>query len=64
MAVVLTPWPETPSVLEGSNRTTIAALTGVPVDVLPWLPRADFESLADAGAKWPIEEWLDVRERA
>jgi dethiobiotin synthetase len=64
VAVVMTPWPERPSLVEGSNRTTVEALTGVPVHVLPWLPRADFEALADAGAKWPLEEWLDVRERA
>jgi dethiobiotin synthetase len=62
-AVVMTPWPEEPSVLEGSNRTTVESLTGVPVHVLPRLARAEFEDLADAGAKWPLEEWLDVRER-
>lgn len=57
-AVVMTPWPEEPSLMEGSNRTTVEALTGVPVHLLPRLPRADFEALADAGAKWPLEEWL------
>ena len=34
-AVVLTPWPERPSKVEGSNRETVAALGGVPVLTLP-----------------------------
>jgi dethiobiotin synthetase len=36
-AVVLTPWPEGPSVMEQSNRSTIAALAGTEVLILPRL---------------------------
>lgn len=59
-AIVMTPWPEEPSLLEGSNRTTVEALSGVAVHTLPELARADFEALADAGAKWPLDEWLEA----
>jgi dethiobiotin synthetase len=45
-AVVLTPWPAKPTEVERSNRETIAALSGVPVQVLP---RFD---LTDPGS-WP-----------
>jgi len=45
-AVVLTPWPEAPGVIEESNRETIAALGEVEVLTLP---RID---LADPGG-WP-----------
>jgi dethiobiotin synthetase len=39
--VVLTPWPDQPSVMEQSNRATIEQLGGVPVDGLPPLtPRS------------------------
>jgi len=48
-AVVLTPWPEDPSVIERSNRTTIADLTGLPVETLPLLPGPDPTALAEAG---------------
>jgi dethiobiotin synthetase len=34
-AVVLTPWPGEPSPIEQSNRETIQALGGVPVETLP-----------------------------
>jgi dethiobiotin synthetase len=33
--VVLTPWPDEPSAMEGSNRATIEQLGGVPVHGLP-----------------------------
>jgi dethiobiotin synthetase len=36
-AVVLNPWPETPSLLEVSNRETIAQLGSVQVEMLPHL---------------------------
>jgi dethiobiotin synthetase len=39
--VVLTPWPERPSELEQSNRETITALGGVPVQTLPQLNLGD-----------------------
>jgi dethiobiotin synthetase len=36
-AVVLTPWPDAPATIEESNRETISALGGVPVETLPRL---------------------------
>lgn len=39
--VVLTPWPESPSAIERSNRETIVALTGVRIETLPRLDLAD-----------------------
>jgi dethiobiotin synthetase len=39
--VVLTPWPETPTEVERSNRDTIASLGGVPVETLPPIDLAD-----------------------
>ncbi len=38
-SIVLTPWPDDPSPVELSNRDTIAALAGIPVEVLPVLDR-------------------------
>ena len=56
-AVVLTPWPAQPSVMEQSNRTTIARRGGVPVHVLaPVIPAVD--ELAAAGTTLPIGDWL------
>ena len=40
-AVVLTPWPNQPSRVEQSNRETIEALSGVPVEVLSLLDLAE-----------------------
>jgi dethiobiotin synthetase len=56
--VVLTPWPDSPSVMERSNRATIERLGAVPVSTLPPLPRADVDSLAAAGAALPLDGWL------
>jgi dethiobiotin synthetase len=44
--VVLTPWPETPSEMERSNRETIERLGSIPVQTLP---RLDL----DAPESWP-----------
>ena len=44
--VVLTPWPESPSPIEESNRETIASLGEVRVETLPRL------DLGDPGS-WP-----------
>jgi dethiobiotin synthetase len=44
--VVLTPWPEAPSLLEVSNRETIADLGAVPVEMLPHLDLT-------APGRWP-----------
>ena len=49
-AVVLTPWPEAPSALERSNRTTIEHLGGVAVRTLARIERPDVDLLAAAGA--------------
>lgn len=43
-AVVLTPWPEQPSSIEGSNRETIESLAEVPVETLPRLDLGDPDS--------------------
>jgi dethiobiotin synthetase len=56
-AVVLTPWPREPSVMERSNRETIARRGGVEVWTLPEVTPA-VEDLARAGARLPVTEWL------
>ncbi|MGZ4167126.1 MAG: dethiobiotin synthase [Solirubrobacteraceae bacterium] len=56
--VVLTPWPRDPSVMERSNRETIARLGSVEVATLAPVARADPDLLADAGAELPLERWL------
>jgi dethiobiotin synthetase len=56
--VVLTPWPEAPSLLERSNRKTIERLGEVPVSTLPYVARASPALLAAAGAALPIDAWL------
>ncbi len=56
-AVVLTPWPQAPSVMEQSNRATIARMGGVEVATLP-ATTADVEDLARAGAALPFDRWL------
>ena len=53
--VVMTPWPESPEPIESSNRATIERLGGVTVS---GLPPARPDSLAEAGARLPLEEWL------
>ena len=56
--VVLSGWPREPSVLERSNRDTIAALGEVEVVTLPVLPGPDPATLAAAGAELAWREWL------
>jgi dethiobiotin synthetase len=58
-AVVLTPWPAEPSVMESSNRETIARLGDVEVAVLPFVPAPDVGALAGAGATLPWRRWLE-----
>ncbi len=56
-AVVLTPWPDEPSVMERSNRATIACLGEVEVATLaPSSPAVD--DLAAAGATLALDRWL------
>jgi dethiobiotin synthetase len=56
--VVLTPWPDQPSIMERSNRETIARRGDVGVATLPLVARPDPELLATAGAELPLERWL------
>ena len=56
--VVITPWPEHPSVMELSNRATVARLGAVGVATLPLLRDGSPPSLAAAGATLPLSEWL------
>jgi hypothetical protein len=55
---VLTPWPDSPGVIETSNRATIARLGDAAVEVLPQVARADRDLLATAAASLPLERWL------
>lgn len=54
-AVVMTPWPGEPSVMERSNRETIERLGDVGVVGLPHTTPA---RLAEAGASLPLTYWL------
>jgi dethiobiotin synthetase len=49
--LVLTPWPNQPSRMEGSNRDTVAALGDVRVSTLPHATEA---TLAEVGATLPL----------
>jgi dethiobiotin synthetase len=60
-AVVLTPWPATPSTLERSNRDTIAELGEVDVHTLSYVPAPTAAELARAGAQLPWRQWLGER---
>jgi dethiobiotin synthetase len=57
-AVVLTPWPDEPSVMEESNRATIARLGSVSVATLPRLPDGGPAALAAGGERLPLDDWL------
>jgi dethiobiotin synthetase len=61
-AVVLTPWPDAPSVLERSNVEAIERLGGVEVAMLAPVG-VDVAQLARAGATLPYARWLRGRER-
>ena len=54
-AVVLGPWPDSPSAMELSNRETIAALGSVAVATLPFTSTT---GLREAGSALPISEWF------
>lgn len=58
-AVVLTPWPADPGLLELSNQETITALGDVHVATLPALATITREALADAARSLPYERWLE-----
>jgi len=57
-AVVLTPWPDEPSVMQRSNRATIERLGDVAVATLP-PTTPDVEDLARAGATLPFDDWIE-----
>jgi dethiobiotin synthetase len=56
-AVVLTPWPETPSELERSNRDTIARLGEIEVAGLAHVPSPTAADLARVGSALPWQHW-------
>ena len=58
--VVITPWPAAPSVMERSNRDTIARLSGLEVAGLPPITAARPELLAAAAEALPLARWLGV----
>jgi dethiobiotin synthetase len=60
-AVVLTPWPATPSTLERSNRDTIAQLGAVEVHTLSHVHAPTAADLARAGAQLPWRQWVQER---
>ena len=55
LAVVLTPWPEEPGVVEHSNRATIARLGHVPAC---GLPETRPDRLTEAAEALPLDEWF------
>lgn len=57
-AVVLTPWPDEPNVMQRSNRATIERFGEVAVATLPATTPAG-EDLARAGASLPIDRWIE-----
>jgi dethiobiotin synthetase len=57
-AVVLTPWPDEPGVVETSNRETLARLGEVEVTTLAPVDRGTPELLAEAGRALPLDRWL------
>ena len=57
-AVVLTPWPERPGVLERSNRQTIARMGRVEVAALGRAKDRSRAELARVGSQLPWREWL------
>jgi dethiobiotin synthetase len=57
-AVVITPWPEEPTVMEASNRATIERLGEVEVAGLPRVSGFTPAELALAGGTLPYDRWL------
>jgi dethiobiotin synthetase len=62
-AVVMTPWPREPVVLERSNRDTIARVGQVEVHVLPEVSGPEPFELARAGEQLPWRDWLAASAR-
>lgn len=63
LGVVMTPWSPQPSVIEVSNRATIAERGEVEVSVLPEIQHPEPELLAAAGMELPLSRWLSPRAR-
>ena len=63
VAVVLTPWPATPGVIERSNRETIERLGEVDVWTLPEVAHPGPDALAAAGATLPLARWIGAAVR-
>ena len=61
LAVVMTPWPVVPGMIERSNRATIERLGGVRVATLPPIARAEPGLLAAAAGSLPVVDWLGER---
>jgi dethiobiotin synthetase len=57
LAVVLTPWPEQPNVIERSNRETIARLGGIEVETLGHVQPPTIVELARLGTRLPWRRW-------
>jgi dethiobiotin synthetase len=60
-AVVLTPWPEDPGVVERSNMRAIEQLGGVQVATLGRVDPLSPGALARAGAGLPLDAWIARR---
>ncbi len=60
-AVVLTPWPHEPTVLERSNRETLARAGEVDVETLSPIAGPELAELARAGGQLPWRRWLRLR---
>ena len=56
--VVMTPWPDAPSIMLGSNRETVARMAAVEVATLARLADGSPASLAAGGATLPVGAWL------
>jgi dethiobiotin synthetase len=63
-AVVLTPWPREPTLLERSNCDTIARVGEVEVQTLPQIRGPRSSELARAGEELPWRDWLAGSVRA
>jgi dethiobiotin synthetase len=61
VAVVLTPWPDEPGLVETSNRETLARLGDVEVATLARVERGTRALLAEAGRSLPVGRWLAAR---
>jgi dethiobiotin synthetase len=60
LAIVLTPWPQHPGVIERSNRETIARLGEIEVETLGHVQRPTVDNLARMGAELPWRHWSEA----